>query len=88
MVIALAVTALICVVINIVLSIVIVAELQKRKVKINYFLIRLLIPKYVHQYRKLLEADGENAGGLFYGWLFTINAALLFGVAALILRAT
>ncbi len=78
---------LICGVVNIVLSMIIVSELQKREVKINFFLIRLLIPKYVHQYKMITLQEQGRVGGLFYGWILSINGALVFVLAGLIARA-
>ena len=81
------VLGLICGVVNVVLSMVIVSELQKRDVKINFFLIRLLLPKYVHQYKSITLQEQGRVGGLFYGWIFSINGALVFVLAGLITRA-
>jgi hypothetical protein len=80
------VLALAAVVVNVVLSIIITARLQKRGVKINYFLIRLLIPKYVHQYRAITLEEQGTVDGLFYGWIISINAALIFGVAGILVK--
>lgn len=79
--------ALLSVLVNIVLSALIVHELRKRGVKINYFLIKLLLPKYVHQYKRITKEERGAVGGIFYGWLISINAALVFGVAGLVARA-
>ena len=79
--------ALLSVLVNIVLSILIVHELRKRGVKINYFLIKLLLPRYAHQYKQITMAENGAVGGIFYGWLISINAALVFAVAGLIVRA-
>ena len=46
-------SALVLVGIFITLSIMIVHEVSKRGVKINFFLLRLYIIKYIHQYRKI-----------------------------------
>jgi hypothetical protein len=79
--------ALASVVVNIVLCMMIVSELGKRGVKINFFLIRLLLPKYVYQYRKIMIEETGKAGGFFYGWIVSINGALVFAVAGLLVRA-
>jgi hypothetical protein len=74
-------------VVNVVLSMIIVGELQKRDVRINFFLIRLLIPKYMHQYKTITLQEQGRAGGLFHAWIFSINAALVFAVAGMITLA-
>jgi hypothetical protein len=80
------VLALVAVLVNVVLSIIITAQLQKRGVKINFFLIRLLIPKYVHQYKTITLEEQGSVGGLFYGWVISINVALIFAVAGILVK--
>ena len=71
---------------NSVTSIIIVNELRKRDVKINYFLLRFLIPKYAHQYKKItLEETGE-VGRVYYCWLTTINLVLVSFAVAILFR--
>ncbi|MCK5573750.1 MAG: hypothetical protein KAJ12_13355 [Bacteroidetes bacterium] len=78
--------ALVALVVNVVLSMIITARLQKRNVKINFFLIKLLIPKYVHQYRAITLEEQGTVGGLFYGWVTSINAALMLAVAGILVK--
>jgi hypothetical protein len=80
------VLALLSVLLNIVFSALVAHELQKRGVRINYFLIRLLLPKYVYQYREMTREERGAAGGLFCAWVISINGALVFGVAAVVVR--
>jgi len=79
-------TAFAFIIINIVTSILIVNELSKRGIKINYFLIRLLLPKYAHQYRKITLEETGKAGGLYYLWIVSINLALFFAVLVIIFK--
>jgi len=76
--------ALIFVVFNVVITIIIISELQKRNVKVNFFLLRLYIPKYVHQYKKMTLEETGKAGSLFYYWIISINLALILVVIGLI----
>lgn len=78
--------ALAAVVVNIVCSMLIVGELQKRKVKINFFLLKLLLPKYAHQYKQITLQETGKVGALFYGWLASINATLVIATLGLVLR--
>jgi hypothetical protein len=80
--------ALASVVINIVFSILIVGELQKRNVKINFFLLKLYLPKYAHQYKQISLQETGKVGALFYGWLVSINAAWILAVIGLIAKVS
>lgn len=55
----------------------ITAWLQRRGVKINYFLLRPMIVKYVHQYHEMSRAEFGQVGPLFYHFLIAMNAALV-----------
>lgn len=79
-------TALASVAINVVFSMLIVVELQKRKVKINFFLLRLLLPKYAQQYQQITLQETGKVGALFYGWVASINAAWMSAVIGFVLR--
>lgn len=62
----------------------IVNELIKRKHKINFILIRMMIPIYAHRYKKITLEETGKVGSLYYHWVIAINAALVFAVAAII----
>lgn len=78
--------ALAAVAINIVCSMFIIHELQKRNVKINFFFLKLYLPKYAHQYKQISVQETGKVGSLFYVWLISINAALVFAIIGLALR--
>jgi hypothetical protein len=65
---------------------IIIAELQKRKVKINFFLLRLYIPKYIQQYKKIMLEETGKAGGLYYLWIGSINLAWILAVIGFIFK--
>jgi hypothetical protein len=75
-------------VIYVVFSMLIVRELQKRKVKINFFFLKLYLPKYAHQYKQITLQETGKVGSLFYGWLVSINAAWILAVIGLIAKAS
>ena len=81
------VLTLFAVAIHVTMSILIVNQLQMRKVPINFFLLRLYLPKYAHQYKKITLQETGKVGGLFYGWLISISAALVFGIALVAAKA-
>lgn len=71
--------------INIVCSILIIRELINRKVKINFLLLRFLLPKYVHDYKKMILEETGKVGILFPLWIISINTTLVFAVIGAIL---
>lgn len=70
----------------VILSIMIVHEVSKRGVKINFLWLRLYIIKYVHQYRLLTEKETGKVGPLYYPCIIFVILALVFAVAGLLLR--
>jgi len=78
--------ALVFVGLFIILSIMIVNEVSKRGIKINFFLLRLYIIKYIHQYRKLTLEKSGRIGPLYYPCIISVNLALILAVVGLILK--
>jgi len=78
--------ALVFVGLFIILSIMIVNEVSKRGIKINFFLLRLYIIKYIHQYRKLTLEKSGRVGPLYYPCIISVNLALILAVVGLILK--
>jgi len=77
-------TAFGCIAWNVVASILICIELGKRDVKVNYVLIKALIPFYVFRYKKITQQETGTPGPLFYHWIISINTALVVAVAGLL----
>jgi len=69
--------ALLSVIWGIASSIRITAWLSRRGVKITYFLLRLMIIKYVSQYREMSRAEFGQTGPLFFHYIIAMNAALV-----------
>jgi hypothetical protein len=78
--------ALVFVGLFVILSIMIVHEVSKRGVKINFFLLRLYVIKYIDQYRKLTKKETGKVGALYYPCIISVNLALVCAIAGLILR--
>lgn len=78
--------AIISGILNVVFSIIVVHKLSKRAVKINFFLLRFLLPKYVHQYKTITLEETGSVGALFYCWIGSINLALGFSIVALLIK--
>jgi hypothetical protein len=70
---------------GVVSSVVIATSLSKRGVKINYIFLRVLILKYIHQYRKVTIQEIGRPGPWFYSFVVSMNLALIFGVAGIVL---
>ena len=79
--------ALISVCIFVVFSMMIVHQLTKRGVKINFLLLRLLIIKYIHQYRKITVEETGKIGPLYYPCLVSVNLALVLVLIHFLLKA-
>ncbi len=83
---ALLALALVFVGLFVVFSIMIVHQLSRRGIKINFFLLRLYIIKYVHQYKQLTIKETGKPGPLYYPCIISVNLALVLAVVGLILR--
>ena len=81
------VIALVSVVWGIVSSLMIADALQKRGVKVNWILLRMMILKYIGQYRDVTRKETGRAGPWSSSYIIAMNLALVTAVAGLILRA-
>jgi len=79
-----AVIAGIAIVWYIVSGIMIVNELMKRKQKIQFIFINVMLPVYAHRYKKITLSETGRVGTLFYHWVIAINTALVLAIAAII----
>ena len=78
--------AIVSVVLFVVFSIMIVHQLSKRGVKINFFLLRVYLIKYIHQYKQLTLKETGKIGPLYYPCILSINLALLLAIIGLLIR--
>ena len=78
--------AIICVLCGVVSSIMIVSFLSNQGIKINYFLLRLLLPKYVEQYKKIMIEKSGRPGSLYYTFVVSMISGLVLAVIGLLLR--
>ena len=58
--------------------------LSRHGVAVNWFWFRVLIPRYVGQYKTMTEARDGKPGPLYAHFVIPINVALLFAVAVVI----
>jgi hypothetical protein len=78
--------ALVFVGLFVIFSIMIVNEVSKRGVKINFFLLRLYIIKYIQQYKQITKQETGKVGPLYYPCIISVNLALVCGIAGLVLK--
>ena len=83
---ALLIFALVFVGLFVIFSIMIVHELSKRGVKINFILLRLYIIKYIHEYKQLTLKETGKIGPLYYPCIISVNLALALAIVGLVLR--
>ncbi len=70
----------------IVFSMMIVHEVSRRGIKVNYLLLRLFLPKYIEQYKKLTLNETGKFGPLYLPCVGSYVSALVFAIVYLIAR--
>ncbi len=78
--------ALVSVVSGVVFSMMIVGEVSKRGVKINFFLLRLFLIKYISEYKRLTTQETGRVGPLYYPCIVSYQLALFFTVVFFLVR--
>ena len=72
---------LFCGVWNVVTSMLIYGVLQKHGIALNLITFRILLPKFVFQYKEITKSEQGKVGSLFYHWIVSINLALITFIA-------
>jgi len=72
---------------GIVSMIAITSFVSEHGTKINYFLYRIYIIKYVNQYKQITEEKNGEPGPWFYSFVISMTFALLCSVIGLILKS-
>jgi len=72
---------------GIVSGIVITNFVANRGTKINFFLYRIYIIKYVNLYKQITETENGKPGPWFYSFVISMNLALVFTVVGAILKS-
>lgn len=80
-------TAFGCVVWGVVSGIMITSFVADRGTKINFFLYRIYIFKYISQYKQITEAEDGRPGIWFYSYIFSFWGALAFALLGIWLRS-
>jgi hypothetical protein len=78
--------AIISVLWGVVSAVMITGALQKRGIKVSWLFLRVMILKYIGQYRDVTRRETGRTGPLFYSYVMAMNLALVTAVVGLILR--
>jgi hypothetical protein len=78
--------ALVSVAVGVIFSMMVVGEVSRRGVKINYFLLRILLFKYISQYKQLTTKETGRIGPLYYPCVVSYQLALIFAVVFILVR--
>ena len=70
---------------GVVFTLKITSFLSRHGIKINYWLLKLYMLKYLIQYRKLTIEENENTGNLFYAFIISWSLALVFYIVFVVL---
>lgn len=59
---------------------------SERGTKINFFLYRIYIIKYVSQYKQITEAEDGEPGPWFYSFVISMNLTWLLAIIGFVLK--
>ncbi len=78
--------AIVSVACGITASIIIAAFLSKRGIRINYLFFRVLMFKYINQYRRITMEETGKPGPWFYSFVTAMILTLIFAMTGIILK--
>ena len=73
---------------GIVSMIVITSFVSERGTKINFFMYRLYIFKYINRYKQITQEENGEPGPWFYSFLISMNMTLVLTVVGAILKSS
>ena len=79
--------ALVCVAWGIVSTIAIVNYISKRGHKINYFLLRIMIYKYLNIYSEITREEQGRPGPWYYSYIVSMTMALVLVIIGAVLKS-
>lgn len=71
---------------GIVAGILVFEALRRRGEKVSFWLIRLMLPMWVHRYGAVTRDETGRTGPLFYHYVIAFNVALVAALLALLLK--
>lgn len=78
--------AIMCLLGFVVSNVMLMNELRKRKVKVNFFLYRILIFKYLNQYKKLTVEETGKPGEVYYLFITCAIGMGVFGIITILIK--
>ena len=66
-------------------SLLIARDLERRGVRVSYLWLRVMMLKYLSQYRQVTLEETGRAGSLFYHYVIPLNMALALTIILVIL---
>jgi hypothetical protein len=78
---------IVCALWGVVSAVAMADALQRRGLKVNWLFLKVLMFKYVGQYRDVTRAETGRVGSWFYSFVGAMNLALFMVIVGLILRA-
>ena len=66
-------------------SLLIARDLEKRGVHVSYLWLRVMILKYLSQYRQVTLQETGHVGSLFYHYVIPLNMALVLTIILVVL---
>ena len=71
----------------VVTSIRIYEDLRRRNIPVSFLWLRVMIPKYAHQYKVITRRESGKVGPLFTHWIVSINLALILALVGFGIKA-
>jgi len=78
--------ALVLVGLFVIFSMMIVHDLSKRGVKINFVLLRLYLIKYIQLYKQITLKETGKVGPLYYPCIVSVSLTLVLAIVGLLVR--
>ena len=78
--------AICCAIWGVVSMVLIAGALHKRNMKVNWIFLKVLIIKYVGQYRRITLQETGKVGPLYYSFVISTNLALVTAIIGIVLR--
>ena len=70
----------------VIFGIMIVNEVSKRGIKVNFLWLRLYFIIYIHKYKKITKQETGKVGPLYYPCIISVNLALVCAIIGLVLK--
>ncbi len=78
--------ALISGVLTVVFTFMIVKYLSRHGIKVNWWMVRAYMIRYLKQYKKHTYENSGKTGILFYAWIITISLFAVSGIIGFLVR--